>query len=62
MIKGGFAQVIKGQVRVKLNSEISDCGGEGDDLADELRRMTEPGVECQQEGLRFCYSQKNGLV
>ena len=37
MIKGGFAQVfymvIKGQARVKPNSEISDCGGEGDDLA-----------------------------
>ena len=37
MIKGGFAQVfymvIKGQVRVRPNSEISDCGGEGDDLA-----------------------------
>ena len=25
--------VIKGQVRVKPNSEISDCGGEGYDLA-----------------------------
>ena len=36
MIKGGFAQVfymvIKGQVWAKPNSQISDCGGEGDDL------------------------------
>jgi len=33
MIKGGFAQefymVSKGQVGVKPNSQIGDCGGEG---------------------------------
>jgi len=45
MVKGGFAQVffmvIKGQVRIKPNSQIIDCGGEGCDLTIEAEMSYE---------------------